>query len=183
MAYNYRDDPILGPVLAYWTEKRGGRAMPCKSDIDPTEIPPKVLPNLQLIDVIDNGARFRYRLVGTAMVDAYGWDFSGRIADELFPDDRLNFVQGIYRSVCTSKAPLFSRNKYHTPKNIDLFAMRIYLPLSDGGENVHHLLGVLRFEFGALIDCGVWGEAAKLDPAWHYIESIEIGSRAEELAL
>jgi hypothetical protein len=67
--------------------------MPCKRDIDPIELPPKILPNLQLIEVIDRGVRFRYRLIGTALAEAYGRDFSGRYPDELFPDDRLNFVQ------------------------------------------------------------------------------------------
>ena len=182
MAYNYRDDPILGPALSYWLGKRGGLAMPRKRDIDPVEIPPKILPNLQLIEVIDDGARFRYRLVGTALVDAYGRDFSGRIADELFPDDRLNFVQGIYRSVCTSKAPIFSRNKYHTPRNIDLFSMRIYLPLSDDGFAVHHILGAMRFEYGAVFDEGLWGLYSTLDPEWHYTEAVSLDSRSLELA-
>jgi hypothetical protein len=157
MAYNYRDDPILGPVLAYWTAKRGDRSMPRKCDIDPLEIPPKILPNLQLIDVIDGGARFRYLLVGTALVDAFGRDFSGQYPDDMFSDDRLNSTQGIYRAVCNSKTPLFSRNKYHTPKNIDLFALRIYAPLPNDDSHVHHILGALRFEYGALFDGGMWG--------------------------
>jgi hypothetical protein len=176
MTYNYRDDPILGSALAYWIKKRSARLMPCKRDIDPTEIPPKVLPNLQIIDVIDGGARFRYRLVGTALVDAYGSDFSGKYLDEMFLDTRLNFVQSIYRTVAKSKMPLFSRNKYHTPKNVDLFALRVCMPLSNDDWNVHHILGVLRFEFGAYFDCGIWGEEAKLDLSWRHNESITIDS-------
>lgn len=182
MAYNYRDDPILGPALSYWMGKRSGRAMPRKRDIDPTEMPSKILPNLQVIEVIDGGARFRYRLVGTALVEAYGRDFSGKIADELFPDDRLNFVQGIYRRVFASQAPVFSRNKYHTPRNIDLFSMRMYLPLSDDDSAVHHILGAMRFEYNAAFDPGVWGLQSTLDPEWHYIEAIDLGSLTAEFA-
>jgi len=182
MAYNYRDDPVLGPTLAYWLDKRGSRAMPRKADIDPTEIAPKILPNLVIIQVVDGGARFRYRLVGTALVDAYGKDFSGRHADELFPDDQLNFVQSSYRTVCASKLPLFSHNRYFRLKDTDLFSIRIYMPLSDDNQDVHHILGVMRFEFGASLDGGVWGAGAKLDPTWHYTETIEIDARARELA-
>jgi len=174
MTYDYRDDPILGPALAYWIDKRGGRLLPRKRDIDPTEIPRKVLPHLQLIDVIDGGARFRFRLVGTAVVNAYGKDYTGRYADELFPDDRLNFIQGIYRTVCDSKTPILARNKYHTPKKIELFATRIYMPVSDDHLNVRYILGVLRFEFAASFDSGVWGEEARMDPGWHYTESIQV---------
>ena len=175
MSYNYRDDPVLGPVLAYWVRKRGFRSMPRKCDIDATEIPPRLLPNLQLIDVIDGGARFRYRLVGTASVEAFGDDYTGKYPEEMFADDRPSFIQKIYRSVCASKLPLFSRNKYHTTKNIDLFATRIYMPLSDDDCDVPHIFGVLRFESGNAVARGSWG-AAKLDPAGQYIEQIELGS-------
>src|ERR1700733_2935161 len=121
MTYNYRDDPMLGPALSYWVRKRGPRFMPHKSDIDPTDIPPKLLPNLQMIDAIDGGARFRYRLIGTALAEANGKDYTGRYPEELLSGDRLRFVLHIYQTVYQSKAPLFSRNKYHTTRNIDLF--------------------------------------------------------------
>ena len=179
MAYNYRDDPVLGPALEYWASKRGGRSMPRKRDIDPIEIPAKILPNLQIIEVIDGGARFRYRLIGTALVEAYGKDFSGRIVDELFPDGRLDFVQSLYRSVCASKAPIFSRNKYHTPRDVDLFSMRIYMPLSEDGIAVQNILGVMRFEYGAVCDEGLWDMQAT--PEWHHTEAVDVGSCAAAL--
>jgi hypothetical protein len=175
MTYDYRGDPMLGPILEYWARKRGDRPMPSKRDIDATELPPKLLPNLQIIDVIDEGARFRYRLIGTAVVEAYGSDYTEKFADELFPDDRLGFIQNIYRTVCNSKSPLFTQNRYHTPKNVVLSANRIYMPLSDDGVNVHHILGVLHFEFGHHVDGGVWGKGAVLDPSEQYIELIEMG--------
>jgi len=81
MIYNYCDDPVLAPVLAYWLQKRGARPMPRKGDIDPVELPPKLLPNIQIIEAIDGAARFPYRLVGTASVDAFGSDYTGRYID------------------------------------------------------------------------------------------------------
>jgi hypothetical protein len=138
MTDNYRDDPILGTALAYWIEKRGNRLMPSRRDIDPTEIPRKVLPNLQLIDVIDGGARFRYRLIGTATVDAYGEDFTGRYADEMFPPDLRDFIHGIYRQACAWKAPLFLSNRYVTAKGFELASRRIYMPLADADTEAHH---------------------------------------------
>ena len=183
MIYNYRGDPVLGPILAFWTDKRGSRSMPRKCDIDPTEIPRRILPNLQLIDVIDGGARFRYRLVGTALVDAYGKDFTGAYPDELFPDDRLSFIQKIYRTVCKSKAPLFTHNKYHTPKSIDLLAIRLYLPLSDDDTDVHHILGTLRFEHDVALDSGLWGAGATIDPSAQYMETVKIETPPRESAV
>ena len=176
MSYNYRGDPILGVALAYWTRKRGERTMPRKRDIDPTEIPPKLLPNLQIIEVVDAGARFRYRLVGTASVKAYGKDYTGRYADELLTGDRLDFLQKIYRTVYETKLPLFSRNRYHTPKNVDIFAIRVYMPLSEDDVDVHHILGGLRFESGSAIGCSLSDDGTKLDPSGQYFETVAIAT-------
>jgi hypothetical protein len=173
LAFNYHDDPILGTTLAYWLRKRDTSSMPRKCDIDPTEIHRKILPNLQIIDVIDDGARFRYRLVGTALVEANGKDYTGQYPEELLSEDRAAFVLNIYRTVYKLKGPLFTTNRYHTTKNIDLFTSRIYMPLSDDGVNVHYIFGVLRFESGIGLDRGTWGNG-RLDPAGQYMEPIEV---------
>jgi hypothetical protein len=174
MAYDYRDDPILGPVLSYWTEKRGGRPVPRKRDIDPIEIPRGVLPNLQLIDVIDGGARFRYRLIGTATVEAYGEDFTGRYPDEMFPAELRDFIHGIYRQVCTGKAPLFLSNRYVTAKGLELASKRIYMPLSDDNDAVSHIFGVLRFEYESSIADARWRNDPTLVPDSAYVEQVDI---------
>jgi hypothetical protein len=175
LAFNFQDDPILGPALAYWIRKRGTAATPRKSDIDPTEIHAKILPKTQIIDVLDDGARFRYRLVGTALVEANGKDYTGKYPDELLSEDRAAFVLNIYRTVCRIKRPLFTTNRYHTTKNIDLFTNRIYMPLSEDGVNVHYILGVLQFESGIGLDRGTWG-TGRLDPAGQHMEPIEIAA-------
>jgi hypothetical protein len=172
MSYDYRGDPILGPALAYWIGKCGIRSMPRKRDIDPTEIPPKLLPNLQIIEVIDGGAQFRYRLIGTALVEAKGKDYTGQYPEETLSGDRLRFVLNIYRTVCKLKSPLFSRNRYRTNRNIDLFANRVYMPLSDDGMYVDYIFAALQFESGVTLDGGIWGEG-KFDPSEQYIEPIE----------
>lgn len=173
MNYDFRGDPILGPVLAYWARKRGSRLMPCKRDIDPVEIPSRLLPHLQIIEVIDAGARFRYRLVGGASVQAHGQDYTGKYPDEMLPDDRVRLVLKIYQTVYRTKSPLFSRSRYYSAKGWSLFANRVYMPLSDDEENVQHILGTIRFESGIALDSGTWSES-RLDPSEQYIEPIEV---------
>jgi hypothetical protein len=174
MTHNYRDDPILGPALAYWIEKRGGRIMPGRRDIDPIEVPRKTLPNLQIIDVIDGGTRFRYRLIGTATVEAYGEDFTGRYPDEMFPADLRDFIHRIYGNVCAWKAPLFLSNRYVTAKGFKLASKRIYMPLSDDDTQVHHILGVLRFEYDSSATADRWRDDPKLILDSAHVERIEI---------
>jgi hypothetical protein len=176
MAYNYRDDPILGPALCYWMEKRNGRSVPRKRDIDPIEISRSVLPSLQLIDVIDGGARFRYRLIGTATVDAYGEDFTGRYPDEMFPAELRDFIHGIYRQVCTARAPVFLSNRYVTRKGLELASKRIYMPLCDDNDAVSHIFGVLRFEYESSIAEARWRNDPTLIPDSAYVEQVDVAA-------
>jgi hypothetical protein len=55
------------------------------------------------------------------------------------------------------------------------------MPLSDNGMDVTHILGVMRFEYGASFDYGLWGQIATLDPNWHYTETIDIDAGVPEL--
>ena len=69
----------------YWLAKRGDRAMPARKDINPAEIP-VLLPYLVIVDKAED--RFRYRLVGTAVVEQFGHDFT-RAAARLDTDGKI----------------------------------------------------------------------------------------------
>lgn len=168
---DYRGHPTLEPALLYWLQKRAERTMPRKGDIDPAEIAPRLLPHLQIIDVIDGGQRFHYRLIGTALVDAYGKDYTGLYVDEMVSGDRLDFILRAYRMVCELKAPVFCHNRYLTVRNTDLFATRVYMPLSEDGTTVQFILGALSFAFGDSVHTGVWGSGT-IEPATQYIGAI-----------
>ena len=79
-------DPVpadLVPLYRYWDQKRGGRRMPRRADIDPAELVP-FLPALMIVDVVGDERRYVYRLVGTREVDARGRDPTGRPVGEAF---------------------------------------------------------------------------------------------------
>jgi len=154
MKFDYRADPILGETLAYWQGKRGNRSMPSRRDIDPAEIP-KLLPQLQLIEMI--GERYRYRLVGTSLVQAFGKDYTGKHADEVSDAARAGAISRIYRLVQEKRQPVFLRSSYVAGKN-ELIANRLYLPLSNDDRTVGMILGALTFEFLKPI-AGEWGSA------------------------
>ena len=177
MPYSYRDDPILGPALAYWQRIRAGRTMPLKRDLDPVDIPARLLPHLQIIDVVDGGRRFRYRLIGTSLVESYGKDYTGTHADELVSGERRRFIHSVYQTVCTIKAPVFSHNCYHTVRHTDLFANRIYMPLSHQGYEVGFILGALSFTFADHLHAGCWG-SGELEATGQYVEPVELDPAA-----
>lgn len=162
MSHDYLSDPVLSRALAYWRAKRGARPLPRRGDIDPTEIG-ALLPHLQLIDVRDGGTRFRYRLVGTSLVTAFGREYTGRYVDEIFTGARLANAVRVYATACNRRRPVFLRNRYSTTRDVMMVANRLYMPLSDDGRSVNVIFGALTFEWGPGAVAGIWSDAM-LDP-------------------
>src|SRR3546814_20724645 len=57
-------EPELRDLYLYWSDKRKSRNYPARSEIAPEEIK-RLLPFVLLLDVLDAGRHFRFRLVGT----------------------------------------------------------------------------------------------------------------------
>ena len=146
MAYDFRNDPILGRAYQYWEEKRGTRAMPRRRDIDPGEIT-RLLPHLQIIEFLDGGARMRFRLVGTAVVATYGFDYTGKFFDEVFAGPRLRYFEDNYRLMCRERRPILMFTRYVSRKDVDLICHRIVMPLSEDDVIVNQALVAMSFQF------------------------------------
>jgi hypothetical protein len=145
----YRDNAILAAFVDYWNLKRGGREMPGRQDIDPAEIP-QLLPHVTLIDVIDGGARFRYRLVGTAVVDGFNRNHTGRYVDELeIPQFGRDAFLLQYRSVLRKRRPIYLRNIYVMAGGSQAVTPRVLAPLSRDGKEIDMIMSALVFEFGS----------------------------------
>ena len=144
--------------------------MPSRRDVDPVEVR-SLLPNLQLIEMVDGG-RWRYRLIGTALVEAFGRDYTGQFPDELFDARRAASIIETHNAVRRARQPMFLRSRYITTKNVDLIANRLYLPLSNDDRDVNMILGALTFDFGT-IAWGAWGESARLASAASEIEMVD----------
>src|SRR5215470_17691685 len=69
--------PDVLAVHRYWQEKRRGRVMPSRADIDPIELK-RFLPGIILINVVADERRYVYRLVGTREVAMRGKDPTGQ---------------------------------------------------------------------------------------------------------
>src|SRR3546814_17572201 len=66
----------LDQAMAYWQEIRGAAPVPRRDDMVPERLV-ALWPHILLVDVIDNGSDYYFRLVGQRLVDAYG-DQTGR---------------------------------------------------------------------------------------------------------
>jgi hypothetical protein len=127
-------------VRHYWEEKRRGRRMPSRADIDPFELKP-YLPGLILIDVVDDPRRYVYRLVGTREVAMRGKDPTGRsMIDGFFAAD-LDSALAIPDQVVRTRAPLYIHRSFTAPDGRVGDEDLIMLPLSADGERVTMIMG------------------------------------------
>lgn len=129
-------DPILGALYRYWDRCRGPRRMPDRRDIDPLALGAKLLPHVGLMDIVDGGARVRCRLLGTAIVERWGSNPTGKYMDEMTSGSYLDYVHSLYREVVRARAPVFSESVFRWDAAGFLRTRRLYLPLTHGGENV-----------------------------------------------
>jgi hypothetical protein len=132
-------DKRLATLYQYWQSKQGDRLMPARADIDPTEIP-KLLPILLLIDVIAT-VSYRYRLVGTEIVSSAGQDITGKLFDEVLPDDAYKkYLLGLVNEVVESRQPLYAEGAFMAEKRVERLVRRLVLPLSSDGTTVDMIL-------------------------------------------
>jgi hypothetical protein len=134
--------PIQQKLYEYWTDKRGARFAPSRADIHPEEMT-SILSHILLIDVVGSPPRFRYRLVGTAFIEAYGREITGRFVDEIDLDDQRDFILADYLGVVRTKEPSLSHWRYTKRDGRFVRYSRLLLPLSRDDSEIDMLLGAV----------------------------------------
>lgn len=129
-------DPRIREIYAYWDGKRLGRRMPSRADLDPVDIP-SFLPNVILADVLHDPVRFRYRLVGTDIVDKRGFDPTGKPIGDVNFGKSKDFVLALYRDVIESRRVKFVDVPYVEPRGWYVYSERLLMPLSDDDDRVN----------------------------------------------
>jgi len=165
------DDRVLSALWRYWERKRGSQPMPRRRDIDPVDIP-SLLPHLMLVERTAEG-RFRYRLAGTAVVQAYGRELTGHFIDEVIPEPRRAIAQRHYTTVFTAARPIFVRNRYTAPNATDFVVSRVMLPLAtEAGNGVHLVVIGQTFEYSSAFAQRLGGNPT-IDAAFDQIEFLD----------
>ncbi len=134
--------PKVRAIYEYWRSvhpKSGG--LPGRQHIDPVDIP-TLLPNTWLIDVARNPYRFRFRLVGTQVVDYAGEDNTGKWFHEQMP----NFHPEVLIDVVETGKPSWSRGRSKMRPERDYYELeRVRLPLASDGKTVDMILSLTVF--------------------------------------
>jgi hypothetical protein len=139
-----RPETVL--LYNYWRSKCGKRRMPRRADIDPAEIPARLLPCLSIVDVVDDARRYVYRLVGTADVQVRGHDPTGRSVIEGFFGPDVENALGCYDTVVETRAPVLDTEPFVATNGRYATEETIFLPLSDDGEHVNKIIVFFAFK-------------------------------------
>jgi hypothetical protein len=128
-------DPTLRMLYRYWDERRGTRRWPSRSDIDPLDLKP-LLGRLVLLETVRDGdapPRFRYRLFGTAFVDWFGFDMTGRMIDDWPAPEYRAVMNASYRDLVATGRPVRRLRRFIKDERI-LRYEAVMLPLGDAAQ-------------------------------------------------
>ncbi|MBI1775774.1 MAG: PAS domain-containing protein [Proteobacteria bacterium] len=116
-----------------------GKTMPMRGDIDIVELG-TYIGELSLLEVIDGGADFRYRVLSEGAAVLLGKDHTGKLLSETDRDaERRERLTQRYRRVVATRVPWYSRTPA-IPEMPVLYTARLALPLSEDGEQVSMIL-------------------------------------------
>jgi hypothetical protein len=127
-------------MYKYWLEKCGDRTMPARSDIDPVEMPRRLLPGICIVDVVTDERRYVYRLVGTGDAEVRGNDPTGKSVLEGFFGPSAEDALSCYDKVVKSRAPFLDAAPFTAPSGKYVNEETLFLPLSDDGMTVNKIL-------------------------------------------
>lgn len=131
----FADDPALTEVAAYWTRQRmrsdgRRRLMPDRADVDPLHLSPGIWPNLILSEPVAGSAAWRYRLVGSAHVERYTFDFTGKTTTEIMQGSYRDYMEQIYTTCRRDALPVYSESVFRWDAQGFAMTRRLMLPLS-----------------------------------------------------
>lgn len=143
------EHPVLNFFLGYWRAKCASRSMPSRGDIAPKECK-AVLGNMLLIDVVEEGRAFRYRMVGTEFARYFLFDPTGKTVEEALPppdDDHIEGVVAALKAVTARRLPLYSSVPAKDVRGVFFEAFEsLWAPLSDDGSTVNCILQCIVYD-------------------------------------
>jgi len=153
--------PRIHRLYDYWQHRRarrGGR-LPKRGDIAPDEIK-DLLPNIMIVDVERDPIRFRYRLVGTRVVEYNGVEFTGRYLGEIGWPEEQDLIDG-YTAVAKTREPVFGALAWELVSGAVGRCEFARLPLSEDGELASQILAMEDYDFPQLEALPSGGETTR----------------------
>lgn len=134
-------------LLAYWQSKLEPGRLPGRQHIDPTELQPRHLSQLLLLDVVEVAPtrprhRYRFRVAGTGFSAIAGRDVTGLHYDEIGAPERAMPVIRALDLIVECKAPVYLSGRLSIPSQDYIWVKRLGLPLAQDGDKVDMILAI-----------------------------------------
>ena len=133
--------PLVSSLFAYWDGIRAGRMAPRWSEIEPGDIKP-LLPHVMVMEILGAPFDVLYRIVGTAVVEAYGYDFTWETILTPEPDADTPMWLEIFRRYMDRKGPCFGQYRIALDGKDTIVVDAGVLPLSSDGTTVDRFIGL-----------------------------------------
>lgn len=135
-------DGTMRDLMRYWLRIHPGTQLPARRDFDPAAVP-QALRSISLTDVERDPWRFRLRLMGTSVVQAFGRDFTGQYLHEALEGFERSYTYTHRVEVAESGLPSYRHGFGTLPFKLDFAPIeRIYLPFASDGAAVDVILGM-----------------------------------------
>jgi len=133
---------IPNQLYALWQSLPG--TPPHFSHFKPGVVDPALLPNSVLMDVLDEGEDYKFRVYGTAHVTHFGADLTGRTVSEV---EKLNpaskVIRQVYDMVMVERDAVFFVLDYLNQNDVIKRATGVMLPLADDNGKISRLYGAM----------------------------------------
>lgn len=131
--------PILESTFSYWLSIRSGEEPPSVRHIDPSQLR-AALGWFALVDIIDGGDDFIYRLFGSEIAWRFELDLTGQRVST-FPQPFGQFVLASYRACVAARGPLLAQCAFNDPLADQIRCL--LLPWSNDSGAIVRLMAVV----------------------------------------
>ncbi|HLT77156.1 MAG TPA: PAS domain-containing protein [Ferrovibrio sp.] len=130
-------------MLRHWNESRGSETVPRQPPFTPTLLPEQ----LALVQVHERktDGRFLCRLSGTAIVEAFGFESTGRHVDELAHPSHVESRVAILNETLRHGSPIFYSGRLLMPLCRWKGVQRLLLPYADSRGDRRFVFSMLHF--------------------------------------
>ncbi|MFC4353467.1 PAS domain-containing protein [Fodinicurvata halophila] len=129
----------------HWKRLCKGAAMAERSAFDIVEAPRALVGHLILLDVLEGGQDFRYRVVGTHIAEEIGRDFTGETVLEYHArHESREVIDGYAEIVKTGQPHLYHGSLYDLGRDYVTYE-RLAVPLTGPGGDIAFILACFQF--------------------------------------
>jgi len=129
-------------AFQFWLDAKKDRLLPPDWAIDPLSLPRPLLPWLFVVAVEPGPKRLRFRLAGTAVVNAIGYELKGKYSEDLEGAEAR--IERIYAAIETKTPYFYGGPLVWSPMNFKFYKSLI-MPFGNEASEVTRFLGYTEF--------------------------------------